>query len=139
MTKRQQKHWVYSPGRPQPPKISETFKAEVERKGQALVDTVLKSRYVQPAPEDPQFNYIVDVYVRWYRHFFYFCAKYCNAGPYAIGTDFEARIARLDYIGSERFNLSYQRYNDQWMTIYTDLSLGECLTAVRDDPWFIIA
>lgn len=139
MAKKQQKMWVYSPGKPKPGAVPATLKAEVERRGQALVETVLKPRYVQPAPEKPEFNFVVDVYTRWYRHFFYFCAKYCVAGPNPIQPYFESKFARLDYIGGDRFNLSFQRYNEQWMTIYTDLSLDECLTAVKDDPWFIIA
>lgn len=61
MAKKQQKAWVYSPGKPQPGKVPESLKAEVTRKAQDLVETVLKPHYVQPAPEDPQFNYIVDI------------------------------------------------------------------------------
>jgi len=137
MAKKQQKTWVYSPRKPQPPQVPEVLKAEVARKAQELVEAVLKPRYVKSAPEDPQFNYIVDVYTRWYRQFFYFCAKYCVAGPNAIQPYFESKFARLDYVGGDRFNLSYQRYNEQWLTIYTDLSLDECLTAVKNDPWFI--
>ncbi len=137
MAKKQQKTWVYSPGKPQPGKVPESLKAEVTRKAQDLVETALKPHYVQPAPEDPQFNYIVDIYTRWYRHFFYFCAKYCVPGPNAIEPYFESIFARLDYVGDNRFNLSFQRHTGQWMTIYTDLSLDECLVAVKDDPWFI--
>ncbi len=137
MAKKQQKMWVYSPGKPKPAGVPETLKIEVARKAQELVETVLKPRYVQPAPEEPQFNYIVDVYTRWYRQFFYFCAKYCVAGPNAIQPYFESIFARLDYVGDNRFNLSFQRHTGQWVTIYTDLSLDECLAAVKDDPWFI--
>lgn len=137
MAKRQQKRWVYSPGKPRSIKVPETLRAKVTHKAQELVETVLKPRYVQPAPENPQFNYIVDIYTRWYRHFFYFCAKYCVPGPNSIEPYFESKFARLDYVGDERFNISYQRHNKEWMTIYTDLSLDECLAAIKDDPWFI--
>ncbi len=136
MTKKQQKAWIYSLGSAQSGKVPESVKAEVTRKAQDLVETVLKPHYVQPAPEDPQFNYIVDIYTRWHGQYFYFCAKYCVPGPNAIQPYFESKFARLDYIGNDQFNLSFQRYNGQWITIYTDLSLDECLTAVKDDPWF---
>jgi hypothetical protein len=116
--------------------LTETLKAEVSLKAQELVETVLKPHYVQPVPEDQQFNYIVDIYTRWHGHYFYFCAKYCVPGPNAIEPFFESKFARLDYVGNERFNLSFQRYNGQWVTIHTDLSLDECLTSIKDDPWF---
>ena len=28
------------------------------------------------------------------------------------------------------------RHNGQWMVIFPDLSLDECLAALCDDPWF---
>jgi hypothetical protein len=28
------------------------------------------------------------------------------------------------------------RHNGEWIEIFPDLSLDECLAAVRDDPWF---
>ena len=53
-----------------------------------------------------------------------------------IQPDFESKFARLEYIGGNRFNLSYERHNGQWLELYADLTLDECLDAVRDDPWF---
>ena len=43
------------------------------------------SPYVQPPPEDPQFNYIEDIATKWVRSYFYFFALYRSAGPYALG------------------------------------------------------
>jgi hypothetical protein len=28
------------------------------------------------------------------------------------------------------------RYTGAWVVVYEDLPLEECLTAIRDDPWF---
>ena len=46
------------------------------------------------------------------------------------------RHARLTYLGGERFSLAAMRYTGQWLEIFPNLTLDECLKAVRDDPWF---
>ena len=128
--------WVYSPRKPAPPKVSEALKRKVEAEANALIETVLRPLHIQSPPEDPQFNYIVDLSTKWYRSYFYFCSRYAVPGPNAIAPFFDAKFARLEYIGGDRFSLSAMRHNGQWMVIFPDLSLDECLAAVRDDPWF---
>ena len=81
-----QKVWVYAPHKQAPPPAPAALKQEVEKKAKALVETVLKPHYVLPPPENPQFNYIEDIYTKWYRSFFYFCGAIPPlAGPYALG------------------------------------------------------
>jgi hypothetical protein len=128
--------WVYAPEKPAPPKAPESLKREVETKANELVATVLKPKHVLPPPEDPQFNYIEDITTKWYRSYFYFTAIYRSAGPHTLGGTFEAKFARLEYLGTGRFNLAAMRHTGEWIEIFSDLSLDECLTAVRDDPWF---
>jgi hypothetical protein len=128
--------WVYSPKKPAPPKVPESLKREVETKANELVETVLKPQHVPPPPEDPQSNYIEDITTKWYRSYFYFTAIYRSAGPYARGGTFDAKFARLEYIGDGRFNLAAMRYTEEWMEIAPNRTLDECLAAVRDDPWF---
>ena len=128
--------WVYSPKKPAPPKVPEALKRKVETEANALIESVLRPQHMQPPPEDPQFNYIVDLSTKWYRSYFYFCSRYAVSGPNAIVPFFDAKFARLEYIGGDRFSLSAMRHNGQWMEIFPDLSLDECLAAVRDDPWF---
>jgi len=136
MVKKQQKSWVYSPGKPQPATVPATLKAEVERRAQELLETVLKPKYIQPPPENPQFNYVMDIYTKWYRSYFYFIAKYRVVGPYAIAPSFESKFARLAYAGNNKFNLAYMRHTEQWADIFYDLSLDECLKSVAEDPTF---
>ena len=131
-----QKRWVYSPRKPTPPPVPETVKREVITRANELIETVLKPKYIQPQPENPQFNYLIDFYGKWYRSAFYFCAKYCVPGPDALVPSFEAKFARMQYAGNGRFHLSFMRYTGQWVELYTDLTVDECLAAVRDDPFF---
>jgi hypothetical protein len=133
---KRRKMWVYSPPRQPKPKVPESIKIDLEKKAEALVETVLKPTHIKPPPEEARFNYIVDICTKWYRSYFYFCAKYHCPGPNAISPFFDTKFARLEYIGNSRFNLSFMRHTGKWVEIYTDLSADECLSAVEDDPFF---
>ena len=130
--------WWFHPHKTTSSPLPEALKAEVTTRANELIETVLKSRYVQPPPENPRFNYIVDIYGKWYRKAFYFCAKYQVAGPNPPEPYFEAKFARMQYAGEQKFHLSFLRYTGQWVQIYTYLTVDACLEAVRDDPYFTI-
>ncbi len=110
----------------------------VQQKADEFVEKVLKPKHIQPppAPDEFQRNYIVDIYTKWYRHYFYFCAKYNVPSPNALVPFFEARFARLKYIRANQFNLAFMRYTGQWVEVYQDLSIEECLESIENDPFF---
>ena len=118
-------------------RVTEAVKKDLEVKASELIESVLKPKHVKPPSQDEPFNYIVDIYAKWYRNYFYFCAKYRCPGPNAISPFFEQKFARLRYIGNGFFNLSYMRHTGQWWEIYTELSVAECLAAIRDEPHFL--
>jgi hypothetical protein len=136
MAKRQ-KIWTYKPPKQPKPKVPDTIKLKVETKAREIVKSILKPGHVKAPSGDERFNYIVDIYTKWYRNYFYFCSKYACPGPNAISPYFEAKFARLEYVGNGCFNLSYMRHTGQWWEIYFDLSLDECIAAIRDEPLFL--
>jgi len=136
MTKRQ-KTWIYKPPKHPKPKVPDTIKLEVEAKARELIESILKPEHVKAPPKDKNSNYIVDVYSKWYRNYFYFCSKYACPGPNAISPYFEAKFARLEYVGNGRFNLSYMRHTEKWWEIYFELSIDECIAVIRDEPLFL--
>lgn len=136
MSKRQ-KVWVFRPPRPPKPEVPENIKIVVKIKAEELVESFLKPKYIKPPPKDERFNYIVNIYTKWYRSYFYFIAKYACPAPNCITPFFDAKFARMEYIGNGLFNLSYMRYTEQWLEIYTDLSVDECLATIKDDPHFL--
>jgi len=134
---KKRKKWVPSPPRVPKPKVPDGVKASAELKATELVEAVLKPNYIKPPPDEEHFNYAVDIYTKWYRNYFYFCAKYCCPAPNAQSPYFETNFARMEYVGgAARFNLSFMRHTGQWVEIYQSLSLDECLKAIRHDPWF---
>ncbi len=135
---KKQKVLMYSQPKGPQPKIPETLKTEVTTKANEFIDSVLKPRYIKPPDDNPQFNYIVDIYSKWYHSYFYLCSKYCCPSPDALVSDFEHRFARMQYAGNNRFHLSFMRYNGEWVPLYGDQTLDECLTAIRDEDYFVI-
>jgi hypothetical protein len=128
--------WAMNPHKAASAPLPEALKMEVTTKANELIETVLKPRHIQPPPENPQFNYISDIYGKWYRKAFYFSAEYRVAGPNPTVPTFEAKFARMQYAGNQRFHLSYMRYTGQWIELYTNLTVDECIETIRDDPFF---
>ncbi len=117
--------------------VPDAVKTEVTTKANELIETVLKPQHIQPPPEHPQFNYIVDISGKWYQRYFYLYATYHVPDPDAAIPSFEAKFARMEYAGNHRFHLSFPRHTGQWVELYTDLSLDECLASIRDEPFFL--
>ncbi len=129
-----QKIWMYAPAKTS--RVPQSVKDKVTAKANKLIEVKLKPENVLPPPENPEFNYIVDIYSKWYRSFFYFCAKYACPGPHAISSYFEYKFARLAYMSNGRFNVAFMRHTNRWFEIYTDLTLEEALEAISNDPFF---
>jgi len=129
--------WGYNPPRAPKPKVEIITRASVERKATELVEAVLKPTYVKTQPDEKLFNYVVDIYTKWYGNYFYFSAKYCCPGPNARSPYFDSNFAHLEYVGGDaRFNLSFMRHTGQWIEIHHNVSLDECIEAIRNDQWF---
>jgi hypothetical protein len=132
------KRWIYSPPKPAKPSVADVLKAEVQAKGQALVEE-LRAKIIKPAPEDLQFNYLIDVWCKWYRSYFYFGGTYASPGPNALSPTFEVRFARMEYVGNRHFNLAYMRHTGQWWEVFTNLPLDEAFDTLRTEPYFFPA
>ncbi|WP_176722131.1 MULTISPECIES: hypothetical protein [Methanosarcina] len=79
-----------------------------------------------------RFNYMMNIYTKWYRSYFYFCAKYACPDLQAISTSFETKFARMEYAGNRLFNISYMRHTETWFEIFRDLSIDECLETIQN-------
>ena len=132
-----QKRWIYRPPKPPKAKVPDTVKREVEDSATKIIVGRLKPKHIKPPSDNNTFNYIVDIYSKWHQNYFYFIAKYSCPGPNAISPFFESKFARMQYIGNERFNLSYMRHTEQWFEIYSNLSVDECLKAITEEPNFL--
>jgi len=133
--KKPRKMWMYVPPKPPKPKVPEDLKAEVTAQAETLIEE-WKPQFIKEPPKEDQFNYIVDLYTKWFRGYFYFCAKYACPGPTAISPFFESRSARMEYVGERRFNLAYMRHTGEWIEVEHGLTVNACLEAIRKDAYY---
>lgn len=94
-----QKMWVYSPPKLTRAKLSDAVKSNISQQANEFIETVLKPQRIKPPPTDNQFNYVIDIYSKWYRHYFYIVSKYCCPSPHAISPEFEDAFARMRWVG----------------------------------------
>ncbi|MBF0549534.1 MAG: hypothetical protein HQK60_03260 [Deltaproteobacteria bacterium] len=114
--------------------MPERLKVDVKAKADIIVESILKPQYIKPAPQNTDWNYLVDIFTKWYRSYFYFCGKYCSPGPNAMVPYFETRFARMEYTGNDCFSLAYMRHTEQWFEIQAGLSIDESLARIKIDP-----
>jgi len=126
-------YWVQTTKKLSKPKIPETTKQLVQQQFDRLIKTELKPTCVKP-PTDHDFNYLVDVFGKWYRNYFYVCGTYNCPSPRAISPTFEAKYARFEYVSADRFNIAYMRHTGQWWEIMQGLTLEECLKEAKENP-----
>ena len=117
--------------------VTASLKSEVETKAKELIENVLKRNYVQPAKEDEQSNYIIDIGSKWYRGYFYFFTTYACPAPNALSPTFEWRFARMEPLRGGKFALYVMRYTGkEWVGVIDALSVDECMKAIQHDDWF---
>jgi len=98
---KKERNWLFSPSSAPKSKVPESVKIEVKYVCDELVESVLKPRNIDTDTQEEHFNHIVDIFTKWYRNYFYFCAKYHSPGPNAIEPFFETKFARMAYVGKD--------------------------------------
>lgn len=130
------KRWVYNPPKPAKPKVPESVKQEVQVQANTLIETVLKPLHVKAPPDHPDLNYIIDIYAKWYRNYFYFCATYACPGPHALSPTFDTKFARMEYLANGQYRLSYMRHTEQWWEFKFDVSMEKAFEQIGEGGYF---
>src|SRR5260370_38637735 len=73
--------WAMYPRKTSTASLPEALQMEVTNRANELIEIVLKPKYIQPPPQNPQFNYIVDTYGTCYHKPFYFIADHDEPRP----------------------------------------------------------
>lgn len=134
MSKVSRKQWVRVPAKASA--VPDSLRHEVSAKGEALVQSCLKPKFVLPPPEDLRYNYIVDLFTKWRGRYFYFMSKWASPGPDRIAPFFEVGFARLEYAGNQRFHLAYFRHTGKWWQVFDHLTLDEALEMIEKEGIF---
>ena len=121
------KTWTYSPPKisKAKPKVPEEIQEYLTKKGDEIVEKILKPEHLKPLPAEQTLNHAVDIYTKWHRNCFYFCVKYqCPPGSYS--SFFESKFVKFEYLGDEKFRYSYMRHTGRWYPI-SEMTMDECL------------
>ena len=113
-------------------KLTDYEKDRIKNLCQPLIDK-FKSEYVSINP-NKEFNYLVDIYIKWYRDNLYFCEKYKSESPNRIVDEFEEKFVRLKITNKDKFDISYMRHTGKWFSIAFGLTLNECLKMIENTP-----
>jgi hypothetical protein len=118
--------------------VTAALKTEVETKAKDLIERVLKPKHVLPPKKDERFNYVTDIWAKWYRNYFYFISLRTCPSPRALSPTFESKFARMEPLGGGKFALYFMRHTGkEWVGIFDALSVDECMKAIEDDQWFV--
>jgi len=75
------KRWMYVPPKPAKPKVPEYLKPAVKSKADEFVESFLKPTFIKDPPKDYEWNYVVDIFTKWYQRYFYFCSTWRSQRP----------------------------------------------------------
>lgn len=115
-------------------KLTGDKKNRIESQCKPLIEK-LKSQYVLKNP-DKKYIYLVDIYIKWYRDYLYFCGKYKSENPDRFVDKFEYKFVRFKIIEPDSIEISYMRHTQKWFLIARGLTLNECLKMIEDTPTF---
>ena len=115
-------------------KLTELGKKNIQGDFQPLVESFKKQCILQNP--DKQFNYLIDIYSKWYQNYFYLCEKYKSEQPNRLADEFEVKIVRLKYTGKNLFDFSYFRHTGQWHLVAKSFTLEECKEMILSNPVF---
>jgi hypothetical protein len=117
-------------------KATATEKAEIQRKAQELIDTVLAPKYILPPVENPVYNYVSGFKTKWAGKYFYFIRVYTCPRPEVATPTFDVNFARLEFQGSDRYAVSFMRHTGAWFALVSGVTLEKALQMISEDPWF---
>jgi len=111
-------------------KLTDYEKDNIKNLCQPLIEK-FKSEYI-PINPNKEFNYLVDIYVKWHQGNLYFCEKYKSESQNTIVGEFEEKFVRLNMANKDNFDISYMRHTGKWSSIAFGLTLNECLEMIEN-------
>jgi len=125
--------WYYNPPKQ---KVDKIAKEEIKKKCDKFIESVLKPRFISNEQSALDGSYVIDIYSKWWKNFIYFYAKYQDTRPEAIEPTYDWKLARIEYLKENKYNLAYFRHTGKWWVIFYEIPLEECFEAIEDMPHF---
>ena len=122
--------WVYVGGKAGN-KPSDAEKRAITAACERFIDDVLTPRF-RPEVRPSEFNYCVEIFGKWHGNRYRFLQRFRNDRPDKYSERaFVTPFARLEYVGRDRFDLSYFRHTEQWWPVDRGVTLDEALVLLE--------
>lgn len=96
-----------------------------------FIEDVLKPEFL-PEIRPTKFNYCIDIFGKWHGTKYRFLQRFRNDRPDTYTeSEFISPFARLEYVGRDRFDLSYFRHTGQWWTVDRGVTLDQALALLE--------
>lgn len=123
--------WVYTGGRTGG-KPSDVEKAAITAACDEFIANVLVPRFL-PEIRPTEFNYPIAIYGKWHGNKYRFIQRYRSDRDDSFEPEFEAPFTRLEFVGRDRFDISYFRHTEKWFRLFRDVSLRDALRLIEDE------
>jgi hypothetical protein len=117
-------------------KPSEAEKLAITAACEKFVVEVLRPRFLPKIRRNAEFNYPIAIYGKWHGDKYRFITRFRSDDPRSIEPEFEAPFTRLEYVGRDRFDLSYLRHTGQWFCLFRSVSLAKALELIEGQGHF---
>ncbi len=121
------KRWVRDDVKP-----SDSDKTAITAVCDEFIANVLVPRFL-PEIQPTEFNYPIAIYGKWHGTKYRFIQRYRSDRDGSIEFEFDAPFTRLEYVGRDRFDISYFRHTEKWFRLYRDVSLREAIRLIEDE------
>jgi len=125
--------WYYNPPKQ---KVDKFAKEGIKKKCDKFIESVLKPRFISNEQSALDGSYVIDIYSKWRKNFIYFYAKYQDTRPGVIEPTYDWKLARIEHLKEDKYNLAYFRHTGKWWVIFYEIPLEECFEAIEDMPHF---
>ena len=61
------RQWVYVAPKPVKPQVPDSVKTSLKEQADEIITNILKPKYIKKPPTNNDFNYLVEIYSKWYR------------------------------------------------------------------------
>ncbi|PBC10730.1 hypothetical protein [Mesorhizobium sp. WSM3859] len=126
----QGKQWVHRAARPAA--VDQREKQAIVTACEKFIQDVLKPRYLSEI-RPTKWNYTVDIRGAWAGGRYRFIQRFRSGWEQNRGEEFDAPFARLDRIGSDRFDIYWMRHTGKWWPLHADVTLVEALHILEAD------
>ena len=121
------KRWVRADVKP-----SDSDKTAITVVYDEFIADVLVPRFL-PEIQPTEFNYPIAIYGKWHGNKFRFIQRFRSDRDDVFESEFEAPFVRLEFVGRDRFDISYYRHTETWFRLYRNVSLREAIRLIEDD------